>query len=162
MALPRLADQEGLIPAWAGKTSKKGPKCSPPKAHPRVGGENVVPKIKQAAAVGSSPRGRGKRAALDPDCAGVGLIPAWAGKTKAPPPETITTAAHPRVGGENDLVFEPHSSVSGSSPRGRGKRVTARANGISNGLIPAWAGKTTTVSPAITRSPAHPRVGGEN
>ena len=45
-------------------------------AHPRVGGENVVPKVKAAAAIGSSPRRRGKprRESTRPPTRG--LIPA--------------------------------------------------------------------------------------
>ena len=49
-----------LIPAWAGKT-KHRPRCHCQKrAHPRVGGENVIKATTGAKITGSSPRGRGK------------------------------------------------------------------------------------------------------
>ena len=52
--------------------------------------------------------------------------------------------------------------AAGSSPRGRGKR-TCILNGTTRpGLIPAWAGKTRSLSWRSGARPAHPRVGGEN
>ena len=77
----RQARIVGLIPAWAGKTLCGGPGAMGVWAHPRVGGENLSDLFIDAAAQGSSPRGRGK---LDNRCAlgaEAGLIPAWAGKT---------------------------------------------------------------------------------
>ena len=53
-----------------------------------------------------------------------------------------THQAHPRVGGENPKCYHFHTTKTGSSPRGRGKRV-----GLGASLRPAAA---------------HPRVGGEN
>ena len=50
----------GLIPAWAGKTLNGQAITTWTKAHPRVGGENVVLRAGFFSAVGSSPRGRGK------------------------------------------------------------------------------------------------------
>ena len=70
-------------------------------AHPRVGGENVVPKVKAAAAIGSSPRGRGKPISPYQWRQSRGLIPAWAGKTLSKVCQSGRMRAHPRVGGEN-------------------------------------------------------------
>ena len=75
----------GLIPARAGKTCRGISAVVIVWAHPRAGGENVVPKIKQAAAVGSSPRGRGKLGEEELHGVCVRLIPARAGKTKHTP-----------------------------------------------------------------------------
>ena len=72
----------GLIPAWAGKTSRHPPTPGPDAAHPRVGGENISGLFIDAAAKGSSPRGRGKLERLAVFFDGGGLIPAWAGKTE--------------------------------------------------------------------------------
>ena len=92
-------------------------------AHPRVGGENANRDNKYQLQKGSSPRGRGK---LVP-CAGIpgvaGLIPAWAGKTFGEATEMHASWAHPRVGGENETRHAYYESVTGSSPRGRGKHV---------------------------------------
>ena len=92
----------------------------------------------------------------------LGLIPAWAGKTIRRKRRHGDRAAHPRVGGENHLAMYRQLAQNGSSPRGRGKPGRTVWPGRRAGLIPAWAGKTC-VSRALTRrSPAHPRVGGEN
>ena len=70
-----------LIPAWAGKTRAGQRRRERPRAHPRVGGENVPFASGHRGGDGSSPRGRGKRdrgVRCDPHAR---LIPAWAGKT---------------------------------------------------------------------------------
>ena len=72
----------------------------------------------------------------------MGLIPAWAGKTKGGTTLHQGSWAHPRVGGENS-----HPSVSGED---------------APWLIPAWAGKTSLRRQAWLGQSAHPRVGGEN
>ena len=111
---------------------------------------------------GSSPRGRGKPSVRLRKCTPRGLIPAWAGKTKAARLCAKNDRAHPRVGGENSSHALATSSASGSSPRGRGKRRRHRRRGGARGLIPAWAGKTAIVSLISKPASAHPRVGGEN
>ena len=93
--------QEGLIPAWAGKTGAYSVAWSSGWAHPRVGGENDPTDPTHPLATGSSPRGRGKRGQMIEEPKPGRLIPAWAGKTYfliAPPRRAW---AHPRVGGEN-------------------------------------------------------------
>ena len=71
-------------------------------AHPRVGGENQRLARLGVQVKGSSPRGRGKRYAVDQvDLLG-GLIPAWAGKTRTRRSSASGLGAHPRVGGENN------------------------------------------------------------
>ena len=50
----------------------------------------------------------------------------------------------------------------GSSPRGRGKRKPGEYLRMKDGLIPAWAGKTSRWSLSRPCRAAHPRVGGEN
>ena len=70
--------------------------------------------------------------------------------------------AHPRVGGENTATRPLMASTTGSSPRGRGKRLPILGPGAVARLIPAWAGKTYFLSALPRRAWAHPRVGGEN
>ena len=53
----------GLIPAWAGETSRALPLPVAPWAHPRVGGGNKCNCRRKSSPLGSSPRGRGKRRA---------------------------------------------------------------------------------------------------
>ena len=111
---------------------------------------------------GSSPRGRGKRCPPSRYQATRGLIPAWAGKTLTATTSTSCRRAHPRVGGENWFHARVSQAMRGSSPRGRGKRDSARLLRVGHGLIPAWAGKTLGRASAPSSEPAHPRVGGEN
>ena len=77
-----------LIPAHAGKTAALVIGYRALRAHPRSRGENGRGARAGGRHCGSSPLTRGKRAALDPDRAGIGLIPAHAGKTKSPAPKT--------------------------------------------------------------------------
>ena len=96
-----LADESGLIPAWAGKTPARCGCRLRRRAHPRVGGENVHPSRRTTAASGSSPRGRGKPQRQHEEHPDPRLIPAWAGKTSPRDRTRCRDRAHPRVGGEN-------------------------------------------------------------
>ena len=163
----RVADTERqlrvrLIPAWAGKTVRALMVTVVAGAHPRVGGENSLYSGEGVSVSGSSPRGRGKPRRRQPVPDRRGLIPAWAGKTEYPATAGPPRPAHPRVGGENTQTTKPITSVSGSSPRGRGKHQRWQLHADHRGLIPAWAGKTSTRRPTSVRARAHPRVGGEN
>ena len=55
-----------------------------------------------------------------------------------------------------------NSARSGSSPRGRGTRQSGGDCSDGGRFIPAWAGNTSTESPAQVARPVHPRVGGEH
>ena len=155
-------DSDGLIPAWAGKTVFPARSAASHRAHPRVGGENLLLVLPSGAVQGSSPRGRGKRRGQKAPNVHHGLIPAWAGKTRAAPMWSCSARAHPRVGGENSEPRNCAPLIHGSSPRGRGKPPRLRLRDSPRGLIPAWAGKTGP-RPQRTWIPgAHPRVGGEN
>ena len=174
--------RQRLIPAWAGKTTSLAGPSPCAGAHPRVGGENPSKSRMRAAYHGSSPRGRGKHQEPDFECLGVGLIPAWAGKTWNMLMMRSATGAHPRVGGENRTrqgaywLDEAHPRVGGenvlaapmivltwgSSPRGRGKPSRCPSSQTPRRLIPAWAGKTVPPVTLPGYQGAHPRVGGEN
>ena len=52
--------------------------------------------------------------------------------------------------------------MTGSSPLTRGKRAPRRRRGHGEGLIPAHAGKTTSIPPCSRTTRAHPRSRGEN
>ena len=152
----------GLIPAWAGKTVMRTFEPLGARAHPRVGGENLGRYRLRQDVIGSSPRGRGKPYIRRRRAGIQRLIPAWAGKTSwrlAPPRDR---GAHPRVGGENLICRDHRRVLCGSSPRGRGKPHCSDQRTLRGGLIPAWAGKTSTGSVLPDGCRAHPRVGGEN
>ena len=138
----RARPDRRLIPAWAGKTCSCARRKATGEAHPRVGGENPDQCLPRDTRTGSSPRGRGKQGGLAFLLGDVGLIPAWAGKTHARVRGATGDWAHPRVGGENDKYGLKDNPELGSSPRGRGKPLTAILPRGTVGLIPAWAGKT--------------------
>ena len=157
-----LRGRQRLIPARAGKTVFNASEATNGPAHPRAGGENNGRSCRITNCYGSSPRGRGKPRRHNARSAPFGLIPARAGKTPRDGLRCADAQAHPRAGGENQLIDEIVRSDQGSSPRGRGKPLTAIVPRGTTGLIPARAGKTMTIgmSPSSTR--AHPRAGGEN
>ena len=132
------------------------------RAHPRVGGENPGSDAHPRSGRGSSPRGRGKLDGGGASRPVMGLIPAWAGKTRRVRPTDARRTAHPRVGGENWRSCVGWRRKHGSSPRGRGKLGFCSNVEQVQGLIPAWAGKTFARGTSIRHPRAHPRVGGEN
>ena len=87
-----------------------------------MGGENDDTGGETRVVPGSSPRGRGKLGLRINRTDQLRLIPAWAGKTALEAAQVVTSAAHPRVGGENCSMSKTNADLAGSSPRGRGKR----------------------------------------
>ena len=152
----------GFIPACAGKTSR--PRSPEPgrSVHPRVCGENQLPKGRSLGVMGSSPRVRGKLKAELGSTTPDRFIPACAGKTEPGNPGDHHDPVHPRVCGENVFEDDMAYGPAGSSPRVRGKHRAIRREGRQRRFIPACAGKTlqTTVIPGVAG--VHPRVCGEN
>ena len=111
---------------------------------------------------GSSPRVRGKRLKRIFKDAGIGLIPACAGKTPGMAPRRPSNWAHPRVCGENPNSLSSKPAMPGSSPRVRGKHPVLVEALFNTGLIPACAGKTQQQRAPLSCPWAHPRVCGEN
>ena len=155
-------DDDGLIPARAGKTCAPSPRPPDARAHPRACGENTVTVSTGSAWRGSSPRVRGKLPRALRGVRGRRLIPARAGKTSAPPTPPSGGAAHPRACGENTVASLSLTGNAGSSPRVRGKLCIRYKNTFVFGLIPARAGKTSRLWPRTGCSWAHPRACGEN
>ena len=152
----------GLIPAHAGKTSRRWGASAEPEAHPRSRGENPRIPHDMASPVGSSPLTRGKlfAAVIAMGCSR--LIPAHAGKTCAGHRLRGMRAAHPRSRGENPHISSTMSAIAGSSPLTRGKRDGGVVSSPLPGLIPAHAGKTCPPHGTIRWPAAHPRSRGEN
>ena len=94
----------GLIPAHAGKTTRKKPSPRESGAHPRSRGENNNLIERGAQIVGSSPLTRGKRSSVFNASIRVGLIPAHAGKTLLWARKLAARPAHPRSRGENVMM----------------------------------------------------------
>ena len=159
---PLPHDQERSIPAWAGETSRRRPPSPASRVYPRVGGGNRPPSTRVKVNRGLSPRGRGKLGQQPVPNALARSIPAWAGETVPRTPCRCRSGVYPRVGGGN-LTFCPSPrTMSGLSPRGRGKLgiVVARVTGARS--IPAWAGETHPLNKQATELTVYPRVGGGN
>ena len=159
--LPRH-HQRGLIPAWAGNTSTTRTPTPPTSAHPRMGGEHWGAGDPAGGSSGSSPHGRGTRAHEGGDERLRGLIPASAGNTTATAGWWPAPTAHPRMGGEHAVLRRQRRRGQGSSPHGRGTPAHRAGQQLDTGLIPAWAGNTSTLSAPRWRTGAHPRMGGEH
>ena len=139
------AVKRGSSPRVRGKLRKLDGVQGPVMAHPRVCGENSSIRVIFSLKVGSSPRVRGKPVDRTVVPAGVGLIPACAGKTPPRSRTSSTSGAHPRVCGENIAWIVASAAAAGSSPRVRGKPVIGLLLLLGLGLIPACAGKTNVV-----------------
>ena len=134
-----------LIPARAGKTTRRARSGTHQQAHPRAGGENCEEVQGAVGQRGSSPRGRGKPCIRHRRAGRQRLIPARAGKTKGRLPYAAVRQAHPRAGGENASIDAKAAELGGSSPRGRGKPASSSSPVGTLGLIPARAGKTPSL-----------------
>ena len=119
--------RERLIPAHAGKTTPSPSQPPPVRAHPRSRGENASHRSCRLSAFGSSPLTRGKPQRWNGPRAGIGLIPAHAGKTRRQAAHQRHEPAHPRSRGENIISDKVRQLMNGSSPLTRGKHYPRRA-----------------------------------
>ena len=150
-----------ITPAWAGKSTCRASMPTVSWDHPRVGGEKKGVRHWWALPRGSPPRWRGKATFSGRSDPGVGITPAWAGKSRSGVTMDLISRDHPRVGGEKARSFLASLAVSGSPPRGRGKVLLRilRVSGV--GITPAWAGKRGFCNYDYYYFRDHPRVGGE-
>ena len=140
---PGWVRRKGLIPAGAGRTSRRGDAPSQGSAHPRWRGEDITPWMLTRADEGSSPLARGGLMRPPRRACRRGLIPAGAGRTVDLHATLAALAAHPRWRGEDRGVGPGGLGLSGSSPLARGGLVDAVDDGASVRLIPAGAGRTS-------------------
>ena len=140
--LARRLEDQGLIPAHAGKTLRPWWRRGSRGDHPRSRGENFLAGGLGNVLLGSSPLPRGKRHRHVRGRLPGRLIPAHAGKTSPPYGEPCATGAHPRLRREN-----PQVTVEGT---------------VEEGLIPTHAGKTLHNPAHRSASTAHPHSRGEN
>ena len=130
--------------------------------HPRVCGEHGSETQVRHAETGSSPRMRGT-----PDLHGkladhLGIIPAYAGNTVVMVVTVWTPWDHPRVCGEHEIKSKQLYGIEGSSPRMRGTPIACRTRSALAGIIPAYAGNTTSYAATRSKTRDHPRVCGEH
>ena len=135
-----------LIPTHAGKTNPSPGAVSRRTAHPRSRGENTRYWWVTSRRGGSSPLTRGKRHGRNTRLLHLGLIPAHVGKTRRLRRSWRRSWAHPRSRGENVVADTKKFSRAGSSPLTRGKLPGVGIPERRLRLIPAHAGKTSSLA----------------
>ena len=109
----------------------------------------------------SPPRVRGKVCHTMAEAKGLGITPAYAGKSD---PEKQPGAArwdHPRVCGEKKRLQPTITAQPGSPPRMRGKVPKVCELRYIVGITPAYAGKRQELLSCRMNRKDHPRVCGE-
>ena len=159
LAIKRM--DEGITPAYAGKSSTATRAARSTGDHPRICGEKQKSSGAGLRKWGSPPRMRGKGPAQHRATGCSGITPAYAGKSLTIQKMTTRSRDHPRVCGEKAPCRVKGGSPLGSPPRMRGKDCGHRYFLPPYGITPAYAGKRRRVpSPRCTRRD-HPRVCGE-
>ena len=92
----------------------------------------------------------------------LGIIPAYAGNTGVRQTGRPTDGDHPRVCGEHPASYDAGIGGVGSSPRMRGTLQNAIEIRVGAGIIPAYAGNTTSYHLFRRDRRDHPRVCGEH
>ena len=154
--------RERIIPAYAGSTVGRPELQVSRQDHPRIRGEHSSKDATLYRKEGSSPHTRG--ALFDDGVCRVvsGIIPAYAGSTRAEPPMKTTSADHPRIRGEHVFTDASPPQTRGSSPHTRGARGGVLVDFAVLGIIPAYAGSTLSrILPALPNAD-HPRIRGEH
>ena len=172
-----------IIPAYAGSTAKQalntvyGKGSSPHTRgarlrvsrigidivdHPRIRGEHLQDRPLQRRLPGSSPHTRGALALASHATSVSGIIPAYAGSTCVGPEGVGAPGDHPRIRGEHTCSSSPLLTPGGSSPHTRGARPGAGTLLLRGGIIPAYAGSTSSGGWRRAKIKDHPRIRGEH
>ena len=114
------------------------------------------------ATAGSSPRMRGARLLEEESVVAAGIIPAYAGSTLVCLPQKRWYRDHPRVCGEHLKAAAKTETSKGSSPRMRGALNAIFGGVCVYGIIPAYAGSTSSLPRVVGKIGDHPRVCGEH
>ena len=112
--------RQGIIPAYAGSTSRPSRSASPPSDHPRIRGEHTCPGCTRRMLCGSSPHTRGARRRRIRLPRRARIIPAYAGSTRRASSGMGLGSDHPRIRGEHPGVNRNGRGPAGSSPHTRG------------------------------------------
>ena len=152
----------GIIPAYAGNTSRHPVSWSVGGDHPRICGEHLERALTASAASGSSPHMRGTHIQLWFPPADMGIIPAYAGNTDMYARFSPFAWDHPRICGEHVGQRLLAQAAGGSSPHMRGTPPWSPQTHGLEGIIPAYAGNTLTVTQKSLTVEDHPRICGEH
>ena len=142
LAAAGAAGGRGIIPAYAGSTSRGRPSIRWLADHPRIRGEHSWSTTGSARGSGSSPHTRGALAALD------------VSSDSAPD--------HPRIRGEHWRTLRMLAMARGSSPHTRGAPAGLPGSARLWRIIPAYAGSTSSRRSRKPSLSDHPRIRGEH
>ena len=126
-----------------------------------MGGEEGPPSSVIFGTIGLPPRGRGRARGLAGILAGIGITPAWAGKSLPLRVSPLAARDYPRVGGEESIPRFALRATGGLPPRGRGREVLMWLGTTYPRITPAWAGKSRPNGFRMGKEGDYPRVGGE-
>ena len=131
-----------ITPACAGKTEAVNPISSTKSDHPRMRGEDRMPRNLINPLTGSPPHARGRPGGFAFRAVEKRITPACAGKTAGASSPQVRTTDHPRMRGEDTPLRLADQIGGGSPPHARGRRSSR--------------------SIAMHRMPDHPRMRGED
>ena len=140
LAIKRM--DEGITPAYAGKSSTATRAARSTGDHPRICGEKQKSSGAGLRKWGSPPRMRGKVRAAPLGAGDAGITPAYAGKSQPWRSYSQRRWDHPRVCGEKHTNISVRPIPPGSPPRMRGKVVHFFGAHLPDGITPAYAGKS--------------------
>ena len=133
---------EGITPAYAGKTIARNGLKRVVQDHPRVCGKDFMLGVIVMEAKGSPPRMRERRTQIYKAMTSQRITPAYAGKTLAFLCPALTYGDHPRVCGKDESEACHFELVPGSPPRMRERQWCKVSSSSDYGITPAYAGKT--------------------
>ena len=158
---PKLSNR--IIPAYAGSTTATNVSSPTSTDHPRIRGEHRPIRPDRLINRGSSPHTRGAHGQSGARRCRKRIIPAYAGSTKKPPGNLLRGGVdHPRIRGEHYACTVVTELGEGSSPHTRGAHFEVAVDPVQFGIIPAYAGSTTSSAWDGRPAPDHPRIRGEH
>ena len=160
--LESLTEHVRFIPTRVGKALVVSRDKLGSPVHPHAGGESGSHQAHNLLDTGSSPRGWGKRLHQWGDRCASRFIPTRVGKARNDTIRTGATPVHPHAGGESSGIGMPCTNISGSSPRGWGKRNRSRTTTHYPRFIPTRVGKASLSFAFTLRRSVHPHAGGES
>ena len=153
--------ERGITPAYAGKSLLGFLRSGLLRDHPRVCGEKLSFAQTYCFLSGSPPRMRGKAPMATGSETAYRITPAYAGKSRQEKFSKLPYGDHPRVCGEKSTSAAIVSQRPGSPPRMRGKEAHELAQYATEGITPAYAGKSAAARICSPPAADHPRVCGE-
>ena len=153
--------QQGITPAYAGKSRRHLLINRLRGDHPRMCGEKGGQDVYLIYPAGSPPRMRGKETRQAGLLRAAGITPACAGKSEKTALTTMCRRDHPRMCGEKPLFMYAGFPTWGSPPHVRGKAKLLHCQISSTRITPAYAGKRSSSKAGPVGLADHPRVCGE-